>query len=84
VVVRVNWAVAAMHASGADAGLMLIRQVDESVVERWHLYWVTRAEIEHRAGMVEDGLRSLDRALACDMNDAERTLLSRRRAERSR
>ncbi len=82
-VVKVNWSVAVMEASGPEAGLMVLSTVDPKEVEGWHLYWVARAELEFRAGRVADSLVSLDRALANDLNDSERALLLRRKAERS-
>jgi RNA polymerase sigma-70 factor, ECF subfamily len=81
-VVRVNWSVAVMEASGPEAGLMILSGIDSSSVSQWHLYWVTRAELEHRLGRKEDGLESLARALKCDMNASDRRLLIGRRAER--
>ncbi len=81
-VVRVNWSVAVMEASGPDAGLMILDGIDPANVSQWHLYWVTRAELEHRLGRKEEGLASLARALSCDMNESDRTLLIGRREER--
>ena len=81
-VVRVNWAVAVMEASGPEAGLLVLDGVVHGSLDSWHLYWVTKAELEHRAGRVANSLASLDRALTCDVNDGERALLMRRRAER--
>ncbi len=85
-VVRVNWSVAVMEASGAEAGLLILNHIDRAEspqVDRWHLYWVTKAELEHRTGQIAAGLASLEQALACDMNDADRALLERRREARA-
>jgi predicted RNA polymerase sigma factor len=36
-IVRVNWAIAAGEASGAEAGLLVLAGVDSSAVAHWHM-----------------------------------------------
>ena len=78
-VVRVNRAVAVAEARGAAAGLRLLDQLDESTIERWHLYWSTRAELFARVGRQGDALRAFERAIDCSPNDSDRRFLVGRR-----
>jgi RNA polymerase sigma-70 factor (ECF subfamily) len=78
-VVRVNRVVAVAEAHGAQAGLDLLDQLDESSVDRWHLYWSTRAELHARSGRTVDALAAFDRALDCAPNDSDRAFLVGRR-----
>jgi RNA polymerase sigma-70 factor, ECF subfamily len=82
-VVRVNRAVAEAEAHGAPAGLALLDGVDAAEVERWHLYWSTRAELLQRTGDVDGALAAIDRALQCTPNDSDRDFLLRRRLDLS-
>lgn len=79
--VRVNRAVAEAEARGPHAGLALLADVRLADVEHWHLYWSTVSELQRRCGRPIEALMSLDRALACAMNDSDRALLARRRME---
>jgi RNA polymerase sigma-70 factor (ECF subfamily) len=81
-VVTVNRAVAVAHASGAADGVALLDDVhDLPEMQSWHLYWSTRAELLTRLGSTEDAIACLERALACTMNDGDRSLLERRLEE---
>jgi predicted RNA polymerase sigma factor len=44
---------------------------------RWHLYWSTRGELEHRSGDDEAAATCFTRALECAPNDTERRFLER-------
>ncbi len=83
-VVRVNRCVAVAEAYGPQRALQLLDSVDTYLVDRWHLYWVTRADLLARTGDTIGAITSLDHALACDMNDADRSLLSKRRLDLAR
>lgn len=78
-VIRVNRCVAVAEAFGPQPALNLLDTVDRSTVDRWHLYWVTRADLLTRLGDSAGAATALDHALDCDMNDADRTLLQERR-----
>ena len=78
-VVRVNRAVAVAEAHGAQAGLALLDQLNQSSVERWHLYWSTRGELLARVGREAEAVRAFDRAIDCSPNDSDRRFLVGRR-----
>jgi RNA polymerase sigma-70 factor (ECF subfamily) len=78
-VVRVNRAVAVAEASGTAEALALLDDLDQASVERWHLYWSTRAELHRRAGDIVLARDAYDRALACQCNDTDRRFLERQR-----
>lgn len=78
-VVRVNRAVALAEAAGAETGLALLDTIDPSLVQRWHLYWSTRAELLRRLGRTADALAATESALGCAPNDSDRALLMTRR-----
>ena len=80
-VVRVNRAVAVAEMAGPRAGLALLDELIGSAVERWHLYWSTRAELQRRTGEIAAAARSYRRALDCESNDSDRRFLQRRLAE---
>jgi RNA polymerase sigma-70 factor (ECF subfamily) len=78
-VVRVNRAVAVAHADGAEQGLALLDTLEGLPgMAAWHLYWSTRAELLRRLDHAGESAECLRRALACDMNDADRRLLTAR------
>jgi RNA polymerase sigma-70 factor (ECF subfamily) len=78
-VVRVNRAVAVAHADGAEEGLALLDTLEGLPgMVAWHLYWSTRAELLRRLDRAGESAECLRRALACDMNDADRRLLTTR------
>jgi RNA polymerase sigma-70 factor, ECF subfamily len=79
-VVRVNWAIAAAESFGPEAGLQLLDQIDHAAVATWHLAWAARADLEQRSGDLIAARDAFSRALACDMNDHDRVVLSRRLA----
>jgi RNA polymerase sigma-70 factor (ECF subfamily) len=76
-VVRLNRAVALAHAVSPEAGLALLEGLDEPSLNRWHVYWSTRGELERRAGDVDAAAASLRTALDCAPNDTERRFLER-------
>ncbi len=78
-VVRVNRAVAVAEAHGAQSGLELLDQLNESTVDRWHLYWSTRGGLLARLGHTSEAVQAYDRAIACTPNDSDRRFLRRRR-----
>lgn len=75
-VVRVNRAVAVALSDGPEAGLRLLDQV--SGVDDWHLFWSARADLHRRMGSNGQAVRDYERALACQMNDTDRTFLMAR------
>jgi RNA polymerase sigma-70 factor (ECF subfamily) len=75
-VVRVNRAVAVAEVSGPAAALTLLDTVAADDVERWHLYWSTRANFLRRLGRELDARDAFDRALSCPMNDTDRRFLA--------
>jgi RNA polymerase sigma-70 factor (ECF subfamily) len=79
-VVRVNRAVAVTEVSGPRSGLDLLDQLTVTSVERWHLYWSTRADFHRRLGEVAAASNCYRRALDCPCNDADRRFLERRLA----
>ena len=78
-VVRVNRAVAVAEAEGAVAALVLLDELDAEMIERWHLYWSTRAELLARLGRIDESRNAFDRALQCSPNDSDRAFLLARR-----
>jgi RNA polymerase sigma-70 factor (ECF subfamily) len=78
-VVRINRAIAVAEAQDADAALRLLDGVDQSSVERWHLYWSTRGELLHRLGRTGEAVAAFDRAMECSPNDSDLRFLVRRR-----
>ncbi len=78
-VVRVNRSVAEAKVFGPGAGLELLEDV--AGLERWHLYWSTRAEFLRQLGRLEEAREAYRAALGCEMNDSDRRFLTRRQAE---
>lgn len=76
-VVRLNRAVAIAERDGAEAGLAALAGVALS----GHRLPAVRAELQARAGRVEEALTSYDAALALCGNEAEREHIRRRRSE---
>jgi RNA polymerase sigma-70 factor, ECF subfamily len=79
-VVRVNRAVAVAYASTPQHGLALLDTLNGPLIDRWHLYWSTRAELHLRSGHIDQAQHCFERALACEMNDTDRRFLERRAA----
>lgn len=80
-VVRLNHAVAVAMAHGVDAGLSLVERLGrEKGLERYHLYWSTRAELMLRAGDVGAARRAFQRARNLANQPAERAFLADRLA----
>ncbi|MEO8264298.1 MAG: sigma-70 family RNA polymerase sigma factor [Ilumatobacteraceae bacterium] len=80
-VVRVNRAVAVAEVAGPRAGLMLLEELVGTPVERWHLYWSTRADFHRRSGDMVAAADSYRLALECPCNDSDRRFMTRRLAE---
>ncbi len=80
-VVRVNRAVAQAQVSGPQAGLDLLSTVNLESVERWHLYWATRADFHRRLDDFAAAAGDYQRALDCPCNDSDRRFLERRLSE---
>jgi RNA polymerase sigma-70 factor (ECF subfamily) len=79
-VVRVNRAVAVAEVDGPRAGLELLSDLVGTPIERWHLYWSTRADLQRRAGDLVAARDSYEQALASPCNDTDRRFLERRLA----
>jgi RNA polymerase sigma-70 factor (ECF subfamily) len=77
-VVELNRAVAVSEVEGPEAALAIIDRLD---LENYHYMHATRAELLRRLGRPEQARQALDRALELVHDDAERRLLSMRRAE---
>jgi RNA polymerase sigma-70 factor, ECF subfamily len=74
-VVRVNRSVAEAFAHTPGRGLALLDELPESDIAHWHLYWTTRAELLSRSGRSADATSAWKRALACDINDTDRSFI---------
>ncbi len=82
-VVRLNRAIAVWHALGPETALA---EVDElaGVLGGYHLFHATRAELLRALGRTADARAADERALELTENPAERALLKKRLAGRSR
>jgi RNA polymerase sigma-70 factor (ECF subfamily) len=78
-VVRVNRSVAEAEVYGAERGLELLASVEGA--EHWHLWWSTKADFLRRSGRSAEAAAAYQRALACAMNDTDRTFLEGRLSE---
>ena len=79
-VVRLNRAVAVAEASGPEAGLSLLEDLDAALPDGYRLPAV-RAELLLRAGRSGEATREFDVAISRCANDVERAHLERRRAD---
>ncbi len=80
-VVRLNRAVAVAERDGdPTAALALLDGLEDGPLGRSHLFWSTRAELRHRLGRDAEAAADYDRALELAATDAERRLLTARRA----
>jgi RNA polymerase sigma-70 factor, ECF subfamily len=77
-VVRVNRAVAESFAHTPARGLALLEALLESEVAHWHLYWTTRAELLVRSSRPVEAKQAWQRALACEINDTDRSFIESR------
>src|SRR4029077_14883233 len=77
-VVAMNRAVAVMMIEGPQVGLEALAPL-EGALERYHLFYATRADFLRRAG--KDARPDYEKALERVTNDAEREFLARRLAE---
>ena len=75
-IVALNRVVAQAMAQGPDAGLALLEGV--SGLDRYHLYHATRADLYRRTAQLEKSAAAYERALRCDLNEAERDFLTQR------
>lgn len=75
-VVRVNRAVAEAEVAGPEVGLALIEGLEG--VDRWHLFWSTKAEFLRRLGRLGQAEQALRQALECELNESDRRLLEGR------
>ena len=79
-VVRLNRAVAVAEASGPEAGLSLLEDLDAALPDG-HRLPAVRAELLRRAGRSGEATREFDVAISRCANDVERAHLERRRAD---
>ena len=80
-VVRLNEAVAIAMAEGWDAGLARLAELEaEESLAGYHLLPAARADLQRRAGRIDEAREAYERALALVNNDAERRYLERRLA----
>jgi RNA polymerase sigma-70 factor, ECF subfamily len=79
-VVRLNRAVAVAERDGNPAAALGLLDGLEDPLGRMHLFWSTRAELLHRAGRDTEAAADYGRALELANTDAERRLLTTRRA----
>jgi RNA polymerase sigma-70 factor (ECF subfamily) len=78
-IVELNRAVAVSMASGPEAGLLAIAQIDGlSDLEEYHLLHSTRADLFRRAGRSAEAVEEYQRAIELTSNNAERGFLTRR------
>jgi RNA polymerase sigma-70 factor, ECF subfamily len=81
-VVELNRAVAVGMASGPEAGLSLVSELEESgKLTGYHLLPATKADLYRRLGRAEEAAACYREALALASTDAERRYLGRRLAE---
>lgn len=73
-VVAVNRAVAESYATGPLDGLAILDGVQG--LEKWHLYWSTRADFYRRLGRLDEARQALERSLLCDMSDTDHAFLT--------
>jgi RNA polymerase sigma-70 factor (ECF subfamily) len=74
--VALNRAIAIAELEGPEPALAL---VDDLVLEDYHLFHATRADLLHRLGQDDEARAAYDAALTRADNAAERRLLERRR-----
>ena len=81
-VVELNRAVAVAMADGLEAGLALVRALEESgTLSDYHLLPATRADLLLRLGRRDEAAAGFAEALDLAATDAERRFLTRRLAE---
>jgi len=77
-IVRLNRAIAVAEIDGPDVALAEIDRLGE-VLDGYHAYHATRADLLRRVGRSADSREAYDRALELADNPAERAYLTRRR-----
>jgi RNA polymerase sigma-70 factor (ECF subfamily) len=82
-VVRLNRAIAVWHIDGPALALSEVDELAEAL-RGYHLFHATRAELLRALGRAEDARAADERALELTDNPAERALLTKRLARRSR
>ena len=84
----VNRVVAVAEVSGPEVALVELDELaadarHTTALERWHLYWATRADLCERAGRRSDALAAWQAALAQECNDVDRRFLDQRASSSS-
>lgn len=79
---RLNEAVAAAEAEGAEVGLALLEPVAADLAD-YHYFHVARGELLARVGRADDAAASFQRALALCPNEVERRGIERAMARRA-
>jgi len=82
-VVALNHAVAVSMASGPEAALPLVDELEDELAD-YHLFHATRADFLRRLSRNDEALAAYARAHALAQNDVERRFLARRISELSR
>lgn len=81
-IVRLNEAVAAAEAEGAEVGLGLLQPIARELAD-YHYFHVARGELLARVGKADDAAASFQQALALCPNEAERRSIERAMARHS-
>ncbi|MFF4774290.1 RNA polymerase sigma factor [Microtetraspora fusca] len=79
-VVALNRAVAVAEADGPATGLALVDDLDDSGLERFHLYHAIRADLLRRLGRCAEAVAAYEAAIARTDSEPQRAFLQRRRA----
>lgn len=83
-VIELNRAAAISMVDGPQAALQLIDSLQaRGELANYHLLHATRADCLRRAGRIEEARAAYQRALECEVSDAERRFLERRLTELS-
>ncbi len=78
-VVELNYAVAVAELDGPDVALAQVHRLPRAVMQRYHPFHVTRAELLRRLGRSDEARTAYAAALELVDNPAERAYLTRRR-----
>ena len=80
-VVAVNRAAAVSFADGPMAGLAVLASLTAeqfAEVERWHLYWSTKADLLRQLDRRDAAANAYRQALGCPLNETDARFLRRR------
>ena len=78
-VVALNHAAAVAMAEGPEAGLQLLRELEQlEELQSYQPFFATRADLLRRLGKFERAVPDYERSLALAKNEAEKRYLSRR------